>query len=80
MDPTHLKPLHPHFLEFLLTSRGFVDVDLRFLHPADSPVIEAPAMEGVDPGALQRLVDTINWALFGPQDYAVVGKKVATRS
>jgi O-antigen chain-terminating methyltransferase len=79
MDPTHLKPLHPHFLEFLLASRGFVDVDLRFLHPADQPKLDVPALEGVDPHALARLIETINWALYGPQDYAVIGRKVSPR-
>ncbi|MBW3579363.1 MAG: methyltransferase domain-containing protein, partial [Actinobacteria bacterium] len=33
LDPTHQKPLHPHLMEFLLASRGFVDVEIRFLHP-----------------------------------------------
>lgn len=79
LDPTHLKPLHPHFLEFLLTSRGFVDVDVRFLHAQDEQALAVPDAPGARAAEMTRLVSTINWALFGPLDYAVVGIKAIPR-
>lgn len=32
VDPTHLRPVHPLFLEFLAIEAGFADIELRPLH------------------------------------------------
>jgi O-antigen chain-terminating methyltransferase len=80
IDPTHLKPLHPQFLEFLVLERGFVDAELRFLHPTDTPPLELPAIEGVDTSRVQAALDRLNWALAGPQDYAVLARKASPPS
>ena len=72
LDPTHRNPIHPAFLQFLVESRGFVDVEVRDLHPSTDPHFPLPD----DPAARQP-VEQLNRALFGPQDYAVVGRKVA---
>jgi SAM-dependent methyltransferase len=80
IDPTHRNPLHPHFLDFLVTARGFVNVELRFLHPADDQVFVLPETGSAGDGtrlAFARIVEQLNWALFGPQDYAVLGRKAA---
>ncbi len=75
LDPTHRNPLHPRLTEFLLTSRGFVDVDVRFMHPPAGLRYELPDVDGLDEAEVRRLVDELNWALHGPMDYAVVGYK-----
>lgn len=77
LDPTHIKPVHPQFLQFLLESRGFADVEVRYLHPEDVPRLEAQDLAGHhdDPSRAQALVDRINWALAGPLDYAVLARK-----
>jgi SAM-dependent methyltransferase len=76
LDPTHLKPIHPHFLEFLVGSRGFVDVELRFLNPSPEPPFVVPKLDDeLHAAAFQQLVDHLNWAFFGPQDCAVIGRK-----
>jgi SAM-dependent methyltransferase/uncharacterized protein YoxC len=77
LDPTHLKPLHPQFLQFLAVQRGFADAEVRFLHPEAGPRLrpEDLADHAADPARAQRLVDQINWALSGPLDYAVVAHK-----
>lgn len=78
LDPTHLKPLHPQLLEFLVASRGFVDVEVRFVNPSPEPPFVTPALaEEVQTQALKRIVDHLNWAFFGPQDFAVIGTKAA---
>src|SRR5205085_11167109 len=34
-DPTHLKPLFPETIEFILNHRGFVRPQLQYLHPVE---------------------------------------------
>ncbi len=70
LDPTHLKPLHPQFLEFLVLQRGFGSAEVRFLHSGGKPILGA----GDEP---DPATDAINWALFGPLDYAVLAHKPA---
>ncbi|MDQ6797969.1 MAG: methyltransferase domain-containing protein [Actinomycetota bacterium] len=75
LDPTHLRPLHPLLVEFLLKARGFDEVEVRYLH--DSRPLELPAQAEHDRAALQPLVDRLNDLVFGAQDFAVVGHKVS---
>ncbi len=75
LDPTHLKPLHPQFCEFLVLSRGFAEAEVRFLHPEDAPRLTPADLAVDDPQRAQALVDRINWAMFGPLDYAIVARK-----
>lgn len=74
LDPTHLKPLHPQFLEFLVTARGFVTAEIRYLHTEDGVRTAAEHFGGGAAG--QQVADDLNWALFGPLDYAVVAHKL----
>lgn len=76
LDPTHLRQLHPDFLQFLVESRGFTDVEVHFVHPTvDGAILRAGSPEeGYDP-RLGRLVESAEWALFGPQDYLVVARR-----
>lgn len=79
LDPTHLKPLHPQFLEFLMGQRGFTRVEVRYLHePAQRPLPAWPSAPGTTPPSdddTARSFDHLNWALFGPLDYAVIATK-----
>lgn len=79
VDPTHRNPLHPHLVEFLLSARGFRDVDLRFLHPANDQAFVVPVAkeQTAEHDAMSRIVDHLNWAFFGPQDFAVIGRRAA---
>jgi O-antigen chain-terminating methyltransferase len=78
LDPTHLKPLHPQFLEFLVRQRGFATVEGRYLNPEGGPMLDADdlALGGTRERA-QALVDRINWALGGPMDFGIVARKAA---
>ena len=75
VDPTHRRPVHPHFLKFLATARGFVDAEIRFFRPADDQALTMPTVEGDTDGSLQRMVEALNGVLFGPQDFAVVARR-----
>jgi O-antigen chain-terminating methyltransferase len=76
LDPTHLKPLHPQFLEFLVQERGFGNVERRYLNPSPEPVFTVPRLDSEEQTAvMERMVDHLNWAFFGPQDTGVIGRK-----
>jgi SAM-dependent methyltransferase len=72
IDPTHRKPVHPLWLEFLLTSRGFVDVEIRYLNPTREIKVPVPSVDGDDPELLKTLADAV---LFGPRDYGALARK-----
>jgi len=74
LDPSHHRPVPPRLLEFLVWSRGFDDVELRFLHPMSVALIEE--WEGLD--QLRPLVDRLEGLLFGARDYAVLARRVGS--
>lgn len=79
LDPTHLRPLHPDYLQFLVEACGFTDVEVHFVHPAiDERQLREGAPGDAYDGRLRRVVESAEWALFGPQDYLVVGRRGAT--
>jgi SAM-dependent methyltransferase len=65
MDPTHLNPIPPQLLQFLVEDRGFVNVTVLPLHPV--PDYQRPAH---DP-----LPEFLTDLLFGPQDYGIIASK-----
>ena len=78
-DPTHHRPVTPDYLAFLLHDRGLTDVQTRFLNPL--PEFENPTPTFDKPGyrGLELLLDDVRWALKGPQDYAVIGRRPGSR-
>lgn len=66
LDPTHRSPLPPALTAFLVGASGFRDVEIRPLHPDDSPLDPAAG----PPTPVEALVAR---ALRGPRDYAVLG-------
>jgi O-antigen chain-terminating methyltransferase len=74
LDPTHLKPLHPLFLEFLVRSRGFDPIEVRELHGPGLEPLRPTDLAG-DPARTGPFVDALNRAFASPLDYAVVARK-----
>ena len=82
-DITHVWPLHPETLQFLVVASGFTSADIEYR----SPVAEADKLQPVTVTAavgpvLADLVDSfnvnvekLNGRMFTFLDYAVVGKK-----
>ncbi|HOW45301.1 MAG TPA: class I SAM-dependent methyltransferase [Candidatus Aminicenantes bacterium] len=75
LDPGHVRPLHPEYLRYLLESSGFAAVEVLF-----GPEPAGERLAEVDPSAPQALafngnVDRLNRLLFGPSDYAALGRK-----
>jgi O-antigen chain-terminating methyltransferase len=73
-DPTHRAPLHPQLVEFLCSAAGFDQVEVRFINPPTELPFALPTASAADPD-VDRLVNHLNWALLGPQDYCVVAYK-----
>lgn len=67
VDPTHQRPVHPMFLEFLATEAGLVDVQTRFLHPIP---VEFPSTEDT-----AALVADLNSLILGAGDLALVARR-----
>jgi SAM-dependent methyltransferase len=68
-DPTHRSPMPPALTEYLVAASGFSDVEVRSLHPNQSP------LQGEVGSASGRVEQMVESAFFGPQDYAVLGYK-----
>lgn len=65
-DPTHLRPVPPLLVEYLVSSRGFHDVELMRLHPYPESSLVHENSE-----AARRLNDLV----YGPQDTAVFARR-----
>ncbi|MDH4064586.1 MAG: class I SAM-dependent methyltransferase [Acidobacteriota bacterium] len=90
-DLTHVRPLHPDTLKFIVTASGFLDADIQWRAPLpdSEKLVPAPTdARAVDvttsPEALglvalaeafDRNVARLNAQLYGPFDYAVVAWK-----
>lgn len=66
LDPTHRSPMPPALTAFLVGAAGLVDVEVRPLHPDDSPL-------DADAGPPSPVEALVVQALRGPRDYAVLG-------
>lgn len=65
LDPTHVRPVPPEALRFLCDAAGFRELRVEFLSPF-------PASERLEEGSKNDA--RLNAILFGPQDYAVIGR------
>ena len=70
LDPTHLRPLHPDLLRFLVMHTGFCEVETRFLNPG----LDVPQPASDEP-LTSDMTAWMNWVLHGPRDFAVLATK-----
>jgi len=83
MDLSHVKPVHPATIKFLMESAGFREVEFKFFspHSDDAKLAKFEITDDMDDKNRQHLklmnqnIDKINELLYGFQDYAVIGKK-----
>jgi O-antigen chain-terminating methyltransferase len=68
VDPTHIRPIPPDLLEFLVKARGFDDVETLRLHPLEMLRSGEESHEWLNP-----VLDRFNCS----QDYAVVAVRPA---
>lgn len=83
MDVTHVRPVHPEVLRFLLQSAGFSEVEVSYAEPvpegaklrrlSDAASLSPAEQEWLP--VLNANIDRLNDFLYGNQDYAIVGRK-----
>ena len=78
-DITHVRPLHPDTLKFLLIATGFQQIDIRYRaaypeHEKLQPLAESGVL-GDSVETLNANVEKINRLLFTHLDYAAVGRR-----
>lgn len=72
LDPSHQKPVHPFFLEYLVKKVGFCDVKIVYL--ADSTTgTTIPELSGNN--EFNQAMSEVQRVLFGAQDYALIAKR-----
>ena len=74
LDPTHARPVHPAYLEFLFREVGFRSVTSELRSPTPEGE-RLPFVEGADDrlvATLNRCIAQLNDLLYGAQDYAVL--------
>lgn len=64
-DPTHRNPIPPKVLQFIVSHRGFENVDVVRMHPFTEGLLSAGTPDA----------QMLNRLLFGPQDYAVIARR-----
>jgi O-antigen chain-terminating methyltransferase len=83
LDMSHQKPVHPYTLKFLLESSQYREIELKYY----SEIPEKAKLQKInqyDPctenerqflGNYNYNIDLLNLLLWGPMDYAAIGKK-----
>jgi len=83
IDLTHIKPVHPETLKFLFESSGFRDIKTEFISPVTDELRLKKIQSSEDMNEREKAavevynynIDLLNYRLYGPQDYAIIGKK-----
>ncbi|OLN32164.1 class I SAM-dependent methyltransferase [Desulfosporosinus metallidurans] len=74
MDLSHIRPVHPATLAFVLKEEGFVNIQTLYLSPfADTEKIPNLPIEGAD--EFNAGIERLNSRLFSYRDYAIIGVK-----
>lgn len=82
LDLSHIKPVHPETIKFLLESAGFREIQFKFF----SPFPEEARLKNIEPTdlpeklkkdfeVLNQNINKLNDMIYGFRDYAVIGKK-----
>ena len=73
LDPTHVKPVHPVYLDFVLRAAGFSDVVFEWTAlPADAERL----VESSDASAtMNENVRRLNGLVFGAQNYRIIATR-----
>jgi SAM-dependent methyltransferase len=80
-DLSHVQPIHPETMRFLLLSAGFRDVEIKFTNPVPKnqrlgKIVVGDVAAGEEWVAeLNQNVDKLNSVLFSYMDYAAIARK-----
>ena len=75
IDPSHKRPLEPRMVSFMAEWCGYTEVRCMDAnaYPNWAGITAEPENEEI--GKIVETVNEINYQLYGPQDYAVIGVK-----
>lgn len=77
MDPTHIKPVHPLLLEYLLRKIGFKEVKIIYTSASKAgfplPKIDSNEIKNLE--EVNAAIGRVSEFLYGSLDYAVIAKK-----
>ena len=77
MDPSHLKPVHPLTLKYIVEKAGFKDVEILFTensrYPVKIPDLNVKGADNLDD--FNKSMRVVEDTLFGSQDYAIIAKR-----
>ncbi len=78
-DPTHLRPVYPETLAFILERTGFDDVEIEYLAPVPeghraNPVTDPPPGTEAAFAQVDEAVRRLDALVFGDRDYAVIAR------
>ena len=76
LDPDHVRPVHPSFLEFLFREAEFTKIAIEYRSPVGDAERLMP-LPGDDPQTqlINENFERIGALLFGDQDYAVIATR-----
>jgi SAM-dependent methyltransferase len=77
LDPSHTRPLHPLYLEFVCRAAGLEQIEIVYSSPVpDDQKLPGVADDGSELAAtMSAVVERLNQVVFGPQDYAIVATR-----
>jgi len=76
VDPDHVRPVHPRFLEFLFREAGFARIAIEYRSPvADIERLVALPGDDAQTALINENFERIGALLFGAQDYAVIATR-----
>ena len=76
MDPSHRNPIPAELLAFLVRARGFAETEIRYLQRSQSEPFAKPDSNSAWAPDLESVHEVLRQRLFGPEDYAVVARRV----
>lgn len=81
LDLSHIKPVHPETMKFLMEYYGFESVEIRYSESSKIPyslaLLEAGEAEIPNIRKFNEGINLLNELLFGYQDYIIIGRKSA---
>jgi O-antigen chain-terminating methyltransferase len=77
IDPSHVKPVHPLTMQYLLEKAGFRRVEIVYT-PNSRPPINIPELKINSDGSTEefnKAMKQVSQMLFGSQDYSAIAYK-----
>ena len=77
LDPTHVKPVHPLLLSYVLREAGFSEVQTIYTEASHAgsalPLIDSDGIRNLE--EVNRAIEQVSNLLYGSLDYAIIARK-----